>query len=991
METNPRLEYVVSTLFRYRKLWIYPAVAGLIISAVYVFIIKSPTWTARQSLIIRDDLLGQSYKPGQFSSLESMKSAQETILEVARKPQVIRNALVQLGPASRGWFASTTKDWISDELIEDVQGAITFSAPNGAEFGKTEVIILNTKGSSRERALRFNQFLLQEMDKKISEVRVLRLQSMESELIEARDAAALSLDESIKRLRQMESGLGADVSTMNGLNSTESGDGGVRREISEIRKERRLVESELVSALTTEEMLRAANLNPEKMFATSSEFLKTQPTLEALKKSYVTLQETKSKHNGQYTPEHPLLKSSTEAIWAMRQQMYQELETLTAQVNSRIRVLESRIRELDNDIESEIQRLSLLGTKRVDHLTINSVVKEKAKILNQRQSELAEIQALRMASGRVEWLTRVDAPQVATRPDGMGKKATILGGATCGLMMGLGLVMLLAPPQEEPQRGRPGRRTDLPRREEDRRLESPSLDEIVGPTAASAIQSASAATAATVNRGVELAKNAFGKPKLPTEGISSDADSNAVEPSETFPETSPVIAEDVKTTEKHVPTLAKTANREVEPAETASISVTFPHLSETESHEFDRGSIPDPNGVSTRETANPSDVMGTGPASPHKSVEAIDATFPSEQRVQADVKAALTEMSERKQQSSEDSVAAFGPGNASRKKANRLRTDFSSTDELEDRPVAPSAPREPVSGSPQETSQAIAAEMQLDHVDSQKIESVLASFDAVDRNANAKIPAMKTNPVNPGKSDEKTGDQRVVQSLDSKSPPAPGSHPNAAEPESVKSARTILEEIKAKSAAKQHQGKQHQGTGTVVDRKIELNANPARIQRKASNQRPIDLAKSVEEPTEIESATNASITPREDCQTQRIDNLMASVVLPEFPSAEPSPSPVEPPTQQSGENPFLQNLPRPKPNSAGDATKQVPDSATKGATVDKASTETRSSTTKSESRNTDTAETMPMSEQIKNISDSIARYTKKQKPGSSDAGSPDSF
>jgi len=69
--------------------------AGLAI--IYAWALRSETWSAKQSLIVRDDLLGQSYKPGQFDSLDSQKSAQETIFEIARKPQVIRNALQQLG------------------------------------------------------------------------------------------------------------------------------------------------------------------------------------------------------------------------------------------------------------------------------------------------------------------------------------------------------------------------------------------------------------------------------------------------------------------------------------------------------------------------------------------------------------------------------------------------------------------------------------------------------------------------------------------------------------------------------------------------------------------------------------------------------------------------------------------------------------------------------------------------------------------------------
>ena len=50
--------------------------------------------------------------------------------------------------------------------MENVQGMISFSAPNGGEFGKTEVIILNTKSTSPERSRKFIEILLDEMDTK---------------------------------------------------------------------------------------------------------------------------------------------------------------------------------------------------------------------------------------------------------------------------------------------------------------------------------------------------------------------------------------------------------------------------------------------------------------------------------------------------------------------------------------------------------------------------------------------------------------------------------------------------------------------------------------------------------------------------------------------------------------------------------------------------------------------------------------------------------
>ena len=512
METNQSFEYIVTTLIKFRKWWIFPAVAGVVLSALFVFIIKSNTYTASQSLIVRDDLLGQAFKPGQFSSLESMKSAQETILEVARKPQVIENVMTQLGPES---VMSRLGSFPSEKLIEQIQGQISFSAPNGAEFGKTEVIILNAKGSTRERAGKFVELLLTEMDKKLGDVRTLRLESMEAELIQARDASAMSLEQTRRKSREMDKELGGDVAAMKGLIGSQASDASLRQDLSMIRNERRIAQAQLESALDDQDILIEAQLNPRKMLATSSDFIRSQPTLEALQKALVDSKQVRATAVGKYEPEHPIFKSSDETILAMEQQIFNELENMTESNEAQIRVVRSKLARLDGLADKETERMGDLGSKHLKYLTINQELQNKTTIFQKAQTELSEVQSLRMVSGEVSWLLRMDQPQVSTRPDGMGKKATIMAGGICGLMMGLGIVMLIAPPMPKPElASRPGRRSDIAHRANEGLLESESqsrsLNDVVGPTAAAAIQSASAATTATVNKGVAMARSAMG-------------------------------------------------------------------------------------------------------------------------------------------------------------------------------------------------------------------------------------------------------------------------------------------------------------------------------------------------------------------------------------------------------------------------------------------------------------------------------------------------
>ncbi len=491
METNLRLEYAISTLVRFRKLWIIPAVAGLVLSLLYVFFVRSETWTARQTLIVRDDMLGQSLKPGQFSSLESMKSAQETILEIARRPEVIRSVLTTLGPKSKGLFFNASR-YPDAATIEDVQGLISLSAPNGAEFGKTEVMTLNAKSSSPERSQRFIELLLEEMEKNINEVRMSRLQSMESELLLARNGARAALELSMEKLRVMEDTLGADIGTMNGLNSAQPGDTFAKSEISQILVEQRAAQVQLDSALSAQQQLNEAKLNPERVFTTSANFLQTEPKLQALSKSLVDAQKAYADNTGRFEDLHPAVRSSRETVRVMREQIFQELESLSLSLNSQITELQQRIARLDGLADQHRARLVELGSKRVDHLAVNGEFIKKSEVFNQFESRLSEVRSLRASTGNVAWLTRIGAPQLATRPDGMGKKSLVLVGGFCGLMMGLGLIMLVAPPLDV----------------------LPAAVGVAEPTA-SIKQSISAATSSALDKGVSLAKSLVGKLKRP--------------------------------------------------------------------------------------------------------------------------------------------------------------------------------------------------------------------------------------------------------------------------------------------------------------------------------------------------------------------------------------------------------------------------------------------------------------------------------------------
>jgi uncharacterized protein involved in exopolysaccharide biosynthesis len=445
--SNPRLDHILHTLIEHRKLWLIPGLAALITSWIYVYFIRAETYTARQTLIVRDDLLGQSLKPGQFDSLDLMKSAQETILEIARKPQVIRNAMKTIGPANPGWFG-VSKNWPTDKEIEEIQGSISLSAPNGAEFGHTETVVLSTKESSRERAAAFVLALLKEMDVKINEVYDLRLSSMKDELTIIRDSAKASLAISAERLIAMEREIGPDLPTLRALSDPQSGDGAMSQMLLQIRSERRQFENKLHSARNQRETLVAATHDPNAILATSDELFSFQPALSRLKQELIKAQSSLAESVGRYEPAHPVVQKHQEQVRTMHRQIHNELDSAKRGLESQIASLEQKVAKSQSQEAAIDQRFNRISSRRVDYLRLDEEVKKKSEVFNEAQGNLASIQRLDSKDFDVTLMTPVDEPQVSTRADGLGRTTTILGSGIAGFLAGFGLVLLLAPGPE---------------------------------------------------------------------------------------------------------------------------------------------------------------------------------------------------------------------------------------------------------------------------------------------------------------------------------------------------------------------------------------------------------------------------------------------------------------------------------------------------------------------------------------------------------------
>ena len=123
------------------------------LAALYAFL-KPATWEATQALLVRDEAAGKADRPGRFSAVEEMKTAQETVLELIKSRTVLAGALNQVGPPAD---EPNPEPWPSDRTVESLEQTIKITPPKGAEFGKTEVFYLKVQAGDPRASHRLDR------------------------------------------------------------------------------------------------------------------------------------------------------------------------------------------------------------------------------------------------------------------------------------------------------------------------------------------------------------------------------------------------------------------------------------------------------------------------------------------------------------------------------------------------------------------------------------------------------------------------------------------------------------------------------------------------------------------------------------------------------------------------------------------------------------------------------------------------------------------
>ena len=443
-------KHVRNVLVLFAPLWGGAAIVFAVIGMGYS-LFRSDVYSARQPLVVRDEATTSLDRLGRFPSQTELKAAQETILEMTQNPEVVGAALRQIGPPN----GRTDSSWPTTKTIDSIASEdVNLVAPQGSEFGNTEVVYLKVKAGNPERATLFCNAIYDNLTQQLRMVRQVRADSVISELTYARDLAQKNLNEVSARLREIEIESGADLGELRNLNDTISGDGTNRRTLEETTKELQTAELDLRKMQSLHSLLVAGADDPTRLLISGSDLLTSQPSLQRLKDGLIDAQLAASQLAGIYTPANPRLKAAVETELEIRKRMQQETQAAMAAMQPNMKLQIDRVARLKGRNEMLTQRLAHLANIRADYSKLDSEVKHRTQLLGDAERSLSEAIATRSAALSTNLIAQLGPAQVADDPIGPGGSVLTLGSAMAGLIFGLGAVFLIAPGPTDTRSGR---------------------------------------------------------------------------------------------------------------------------------------------------------------------------------------------------------------------------------------------------------------------------------------------------------------------------------------------------------------------------------------------------------------------------------------------------------------------------------------------------------------------------------------------------------
>ncbi len=422
------------------RLWLMPALLVTAAAVAYAAL-RSDTWEASQTLIVRNEAAGNLDEPGKFRGAEDMKAAQETILEMAKSPSVLLEAMVEIGPPAD----ADATNWPSPLDVERQTEMITLTPPKGAEFGKTEVLYLTVKHNDRQRALDMASAVRGRLTARVRKLRDTKAQSMIDELGNAVSLAEADLAASTAELTRLEQSVGGDLAELRMLYDSASGDGDLRRGALELEAELRKAELDKNNNLALFDLLNSSRVDQGRLLATPGRLLESQPSLKRLKEGLVDAQLRTAQLAGAMSESHPLVQAAREAEQEISRHLHDELAIALRGVKVDMRLASDRARSLGEQLALARGRLERVAGLRAEYTNLVADVAHRTRLLEAARKELAEARGSQAGALSASLIAAVDEPTTGARPIGPGRTMTALAGLVGGLLIGGGVLFLSLP------------------------------------------------------------------------------------------------------------------------------------------------------------------------------------------------------------------------------------------------------------------------------------------------------------------------------------------------------------------------------------------------------------------------------------------------------------------------------------------------------------------------------------------------------------------
>lgn len=444
--TNNQLLQILRAYWEWRWLWITTTATFAALGLFYVIFLKNDQWVASQGLIVRDEANGGVMRLGRFESQTAMKTAQETVLEMAKNPQVLDDALQVVGREPT-WFGfwQSNKQPTTGEIEDLARNGIEVRAPRGAELGTTEVIYLDVTQNSPERAGALVNAVSDALEHRMQLVRESRAAGVTTELQISVETARRNLDETTAKLKVMEARAGADLSDLRGLTDTNSGGSTNRTQLDSIKAELRSAELQHQQVKIDLALAEESFADPDQLLVAPSSLINSHAGLRKLREGLADATIASSQLRGRYTSVHPRVIAAVEAEAKLRDQLRIELGRSVESLRKDLEITTERIAKLSKQQTQLESRLGNLAEIRAEYANLASEVRSRNQLLQDAERELAQAIASREAAKTSSLITRLDAPLIGENPIGPGRTTILAGATVCGFLFGIGIVFLLSP------------------------------------------------------------------------------------------------------------------------------------------------------------------------------------------------------------------------------------------------------------------------------------------------------------------------------------------------------------------------------------------------------------------------------------------------------------------------------------------------------------------------------------------------------------------